>query len=95
MVGPTGCGKTYLAKAIAEVLDVPFAAADATAFTEAGYVGLDVGTVLNDLLQAADGDMRKAQQGIVYIDELDKLHKVAGELGRDVGGEGVQQCCSR
>lgn len=93
MLGPTGCGKTMLAKKLAEYLDVPFAICDATGITEAGYVGDDVESVLLRLLNAADGDVDKAQHGIVYIDEIDKLSKKGENASttRDVGGEGVQQ----
>jgi ATP-dependent Clp protease ATP-binding subunit ClpX len=93
LMGPTGCGKTTLAKKLAEYLDVPFAICDATSITEAGYVGDDVESVLIRLLASADGDVERAQQGIVYIDEIDKLSR-KGEstsITRDVGGEGVQQ----
>lgn len=93
LMGPSGCGKTMLAKKLAEYLDVPFAICDATGITEAGYVGDDVESVLIRLLAAADGDVARAQQGIVYIDEIDKLSR-KGEntsITRDVGGEGVQQ----
>lgn len=93
LMGPTGCGKTMLAKKLAEYLDVPFAICDATGITEAGYVGDDVESVLVRLLAAADGDVERAQHGIVYIDEIDKLSR-KGEstsITRDVGGEGVQQ----
>ena len=93
LLGPTGCGKTMLAKKLAEYLDVPFAICDATGITEAGYVGDDVESVLIRLLAAADGDIDRAQHGIVYIDEIDKLSR-KGEstsITRDVGGEGVQQ----
>jgi ATP-dependent Clp protease ATP-binding subunit ClpX len=93
LLGPTGCGKTMLAKKLAEYLDVPFAICDATGITEAGYVGDDVESVLIRLLAAADGDIEKAQHGIIYIDEIDKLGR-KGEstsITRDVGGEGVQQ----
>jgi len=93
LLGPTGCGKTMLAKKLAEYLDVPFAICDATGITEAGYVGDDVESVLIRLLAAADGDIDRAQHGIIYIDEIDKLSR-KGEstsITRDVGGEGVQQ----
>ena len=93
VLGPTGCGKTMLARKLAEYLEVPFAICDATGLTEAGYVGDDVESILNRLISAADGDIDKAKQGIIYIDEIDKLSR-KGEnvsLTRDVGGEGVQQ----
>jgi len=93
LMGPTGCGKTMLAKKLAEYLKIPFAICDATGITEAGYVGDDVESILIRLLAAADGDVEKAQHGIVYIDEIDKLSR-RGEstsITRDVGGEGVQQ----
>lgn len=93
LMGPTGCGKTMMAKKIADYLDLPFAICDATGITEAGYVGDDVESVLVRLLNAADGDLEKAQRGIVYIDEIDKLAR-KGEstsITRDVSGEGVQQ----
>jgi ATP-dependent Clp protease ATP-binding subunit ClpX len=93
LLGPTGTGKTLLAKTIARMLDVPFTVADATSLTQAGYVGDDVETVLQRLLQAAGGDIAKAQRGIVFIDEIDKLAaaKAGPSITRDVGGEGVQQ----
>lgn len=93
MLGPTGCGKTLMAKKIAEYLDLPFAICDATGITEAGYVGDDVESVLVRLLNAADGDIDKAQRGIVYIDEIDKLARKGENVSitRDVSGEGVQQ----
>ncbi|MFD8963636.1 ATP-dependent Clp protease ATP-binding subunit ClpX [Streptomyces sp. NPDC059568] len=93
LVGPTGCGKTYLVQTLARMLDVPFAIADATALTEAGYVGEDVENILLKLIQAADYDVRKAETGIIYIDEIDKVAR-KGEnrsITRDVSGEGVQQ----
>lgn len=93
LLGPTGCGKTMLARKLAEYLHVPFAICDATSITEAGYVGDDVESILSRLINSADGDIEKAQQGIVYIDEIDKISR-KGEntsITRDVGGEGVQQ----
>lgn len=93
MLGPTGCGKTYLAQSLARFLNVPFAIADATTLTEAGYVGEDVENILLRLIQAADYDLEKAEQGIIYIDEIDKISRKSENpsITRDVSGEGVQQ----
>lgn len=93
MLGPTGCGKTLLAQSLAKVLNVPFAIADATALTEAGYVGEDVENILLKLIQAADGDIERAEYGIIYLDEIDKITRKSENpsITRDVSGEGVQQ----
>jgi ATP-dependent Clp protease ATP-binding subunit ClpX len=94
MVGPTGSGKTLLAQTLARILDVPFCIADATALTEAGYVGEDVENILLRLIQAADGDIARAERGIIYIDEIDKIARKSNDnpsITRDVSGEGVQQ----
>lgn len=93
MLGPTGCGKTLLAQCLAKILGVPFAIADATALTEAGYVGEDVENILLKLIQAADGDIERAEYGIIYIDEIDKITRKSENpsITRDVSGEGVQQ----
>ena len=91
MIGPTGSGKTYMVKTIAKILDVPLAITDATSLTEAGYIGDDVESVLSKLLAAADGDLDKAEHGIVFIDEIDKLAKKQETRSRDVSGEAVQQ----
>jgi ATP-dependent Clp protease ATP-binding subunit ClpX len=94
LIGPTGCGKTLLAETLARILDVPFTIADATSLTEAGYVGEDVENILLRLIQAADYDLARAEKGIVYVDEIDKTARKAGDnpsITRDVSGEGVQQ----
>ena len=93
LLGPTGCGKTMMARKIAEYLDLPFAICDATGITEAGYVGDDVESILTRLINEADGDIEKAKQGIIYIDEIDKISRKGESVSitRDVSGEGVQQ----
>ena len=91
MLGPTGCGKTYLVKTLARLLDVPLAIADATSLTEAGYIGDDIESVISRLLAAADNDVDRAEQGIVFIDEIDKIAKKKNANQRDVSGEAVQQ----
>ena len=93
LLGPTGTGKTYLAQSLAKMLDVPFAIADATALTEAGYVGEDVENILLKLIQAADDDIKRAEMGIIYVDEIDKITRKSENpsITRDVSGEGVQQ----
>ncbi|MDE6751096.1 MAG: ATP-dependent Clp protease ATP-binding subunit ClpX [Lachnospiraceae bacterium] len=91
MIGPTGCGKTYLVKTLARLLDVPLAITDATSLTEAGYIGDDIESVVSKLLAAADNDVERAEQGIIFIDEIDKIAKKKNNNSRDVSGESVQQ----
>ncbi len=91
MIGPTGCGKTYLVQTLARLLDVPLAITDATSLTEAGYIGDDIESVVSKLLAAADNDVERAQQGIIFIDEIDKIAKKKNTTSRDVSGESVQQ----
>ena len=91
MIGPTGCGKTYLVKTLARLLDVPLATADATSLTEAGYIGDDIESVVSKLLAVADNDVEKAERGIIFIDEIDKIAKKKNTTSRDVSGESVQQ----
>ncbi len=91
MIGPTGCGKTYLVKTLARLLDVPLAITDATCLTEAGYIGDDIESVVSKLLAAAENDVERAEQGIIFIDEIDKIAKKKNTNSRDVSGESVQQ----
>ena len=91
LIGPTGSGKTYLVKTLAKLLDVPLAIADATSLTEAGYIGDDIESVVSKLLAAADNDVEKAERGIIFIDEIDKIAKKKETHSRDVSGESVQQ----
>lgn len=91
MIGPTGCGKTYLVKTLARLLDVPLALADATSLTEAGYIGDDIESVVSKLLAAAENDVERAEKGIIFIDEIDKIAKKKNTTSRDVSGESVQQ----
>lgn len=91
MIGPTGCGKTYLVKTLARLLDVPLAITDATSLTEAGYIGDDIESVVSKLLAAADNDVERAERGIIFIDEIDKIAKKKNTNSRDVSGESVQQ----
>ena len=91
MIGPTGSGKTYLVKTLARLLDVPLAITDATSLTEAGYIGDDVESVVSKLIAAADNDVERAEHGIIFIDEIDKIAKKRNTNSRDVSGESVQQ----
>lgn len=91
MIGPTGCGKTYLVKTLAKLLDVPLAITDATSLTDTGYIGDDIESVISKLLAAADNDVERAETGIVFIDEIDKIAKKDSARSRDVSGESVQQ----